>query len=1161
MEAKVGAENPPSGPCGRPCSFDQKVERSAQESRKWRGTLLDWGEDADSIGFPAQPIDEIGRVFARFWLSNMQFILKSTECWAFFGFLEMNSIVGNGFVRSDDYRGHARKRHLQRGKTVKYFVALAAAGLVIAAGCFGEDVDTQVLQSLHWRLIGSFRGGRVSAVAGVPGDPNVYYFGTPGGGIWKSTDAGRVWEPIFDKERVASIGALAVAPSDSRIIYAGTGEQTPGKGVYKSNDEGKRWAPAGLEDTRFIQAVIVDPRNPDILIAGANSLGVYVFAHPYPKNDLSVPRGVFKSTDGGKTWKQTLNRDDSAGVFDMEVDPDDPHVVYAVMFIPAPEPKADEKKSDTAAKEKPPEDSSVIYKSTDEGTTWTPLVSKGLPETGRGRLGIAVAPHTGGKRIYAVMDQGFYRSDDEGATWNKSTQDPRIEGNAYFSRIFVDPKSPDILYMAQTSLYRSTDGGHTFEAFVGAPSGDDFHVLWIDPTNPSRMLLGVDQGAILSVDAGKTWSTWYNQPTGQYYHISTDNQFPYRTYAAQQDSGTQSVPSRSDNGEITEHDDTSVGGFEYCNIAPDPLHPNLIYSGGWFGSVVRYDSRTGQIATVFERGTKYRAGQMPPLLFSPHDPHVLYSGTQYVMKTMDEGKTWEEISPDLTEWKKQDEKKPTPESLRPPAIEAMAISPHDPGVIWVSTTNRLVQLTRDGGARWAKVTPPGVETPSEILYAEPSHFDSAKAFLTVGTSRQAVPAQILRTRDYGATWQSIVNGLPPNESVLVVREDTVRKGLLYAGTASTVYVSLDDGDHWHPLTLNLPAASVTDIDVHGDDLAISTYGRGLWILDDIAPIRDLTAEMLAAPVSLLPPVTAMRVRWDNWEDTPLSIETPSAKNPADGVLIDYYLRAAHSGDTEITIRDTDGKVVRTFTGNMSEPKLPPANVPEYWFEKTDSVDGSAGLHRFVWNLRYDSPRALPASYYGPILQYTEYTLADHAIPHETPRQQPEGPLVAPGNYTVELTVDGKTYRQPLTVKLDPRVPASQEDLEAQLAQARRIVSGMNVSDTEFKNLEALTKALDERKMKEKVETADLDKQIKAVSEGTHELPGLGPVNRDLGRLLFGIESADQRPSAPQMQAIEEQCSALTKALALWKALNDGLAKANPLNLPVYTEAPSHGCAL
>ena len=475
--------------------------------------------------------------------------------------------------------------------------------------------------------------------------------------------------------------------------------------------------------------------------------------------------------------------------------------------------------------------------------------------------------------------------------------------------------------------------------------------------------------------------------------------------------------------------------------------------------------------------------------------------------------------------------------------------------MWVSTTNRLVQLSRDGGAHWQKVSPSGVEKPYEILYVEPSHFDAAKAFLTVGTSRQAVAPQILRTRDFGATWESIVSGLPADESVLVVREDPVRKGLLYAGTASTVFVSFDDGDRWRPLTLNLPASSVTDIHVHGDDLAISTYGRGLWILDDLAPLRDFTPEMLAAPVRLIKPVTAMRVRWDNWEDTPRPIETPSAKNPTDGVLIDYYLKTAHPvHDRTSPFAMPNGNVVRTYTAKMTEPHLPPPNVPEYWFAKTESVDGGAGLHRFVWDLRYDSPEALPASYYGPILQYTEYTLADHAIPHETPRQQPQGPLVVPGDYSVELAVDGQTYRQPLTVKLDPRVHASEEDLEFQLAEARRLASGMKASYVEYEKVEALTKALEERKKdKPDTETADLDKQIKSVAEGTHELPGLGPVNRDLGRLLFGIESADQRPSAPQVQAVDEECNALDKALALWKQIERGIGETE-------SAAPACGCA-
>jgi photosystem II stability/assembly factor-like uncharacterized protein len=1033
---------------------------------------------------------------------------------------------------------------------LKRFSLLVMTVLLGGLPAFAQDMETSSLDALHWRLIGSFRAGRVSAVAGVPDNQNVYYFGTPGGGIWKTTDAGHVWKPIFDEERVASIGALAVAPSDGKTIFAGTGEQTPGDGVYKSTDEGQTWTHIGLEKTRFIQAVIVDPHDPNTLIAGANSIGVYVFSRPVPVKTFSTPRGVFKSTDGGKTWTQTLTNDATAGVFDLEADPDDPMVLYASLYVPGAGPATPGGKRTNA--------NSLLYRSTDEGTTWTAMAGKGLPEDARGRLGLAVAGGTQGKRLYAVVNQGFYRSDDGGETWAQSTKDPRILGSEYFSRIFVDTKDPDVLYVAQTSLYRSVDGGRTFEAYVGAPSGDDFHVLWIDPKNANRMLLGVDQGAVLSVDAGKSWSSWFNQPTGQFYHISTDHSFPYRTYAAQQDSGTQSVPSRSDLGQITPADVTSIGGFEFCYIAPDPLHPNWVYSGGWYGTVVRYDSKTGQTATVFERGDKYRVVQMPPLFFSPQDAKTLYMGTQYVLKTVDEGKTWEQASPDLTEWDGVDESAKDPDKPRPPAIEALAASTVDAKVMWAGTSNRLVQLTRDGGAHWQKVTPPGLEAPFQILYVEPSHHDAGTAYLTIGTSREAVAPQILRTHDYGATWQSIVNGLPGDDGVRVVREDTVRKGLLFAGTASTVYLSYDDGDHWHPFALNLPATPVTDMEVHGDDLVLSTYGRGLWILDDLSPVRELSPKALKASAYLFKPVTALRVRWDTYEDTPLPIETPTGKNPPDGVLLDYYFGSAMTGDASLTIRDAHGAVVRRFTEVSTEPNLPLPNVPEYWFAKPGVVEKSRGLHRFVWDLRYESPRTLPAAYSGPILQYTEYTLADHAIPYETPRQQPQGPLVVPGAYTVELTAGGKTLRQPLTVELDPRVHATQADLEAQLAMARHILNGVAVSYEAYQQAKVLAAELAQRKKAQPESTAALEKQLRAVQDGSKDAPGLGPLNRDLTRLLDSVEAADQRPTEPQVQAVNEKCEALEKTLFVWKNLNDGLRVENPLKLPVFAVAGG-GC--
>lgn len=497
----------------------------------------------------------------------------------------------------------------------------------------------------------------------------------------------------------------------------------------------------------------------------------------------------------------------------------------------------------------------------------------------------------------------------------------------------------------------------------------------------------------------------------------------------------------------------------------------------------------------------------------------------------------------------------------PAAIDALSESPLDAAEMWAATTNRLVQLSRDAGAHWQNVTPAGIDRAREIFYVEPSHFEKSEAFLSIGSSRQAAPAQILRTRDYGATWQPVVSGLPPDESVRVVREDPVRKGLLFAGTASTMFASFDDGDHWHPLTLNLPATPVTDIDIHGDDLVISTYGRGLWVLDDLAAVRQWTPDVLASSAHLFEPEQATRVRWDTWQDTPLPVETPAAKNPPDGAILDYWLKSSAAEPT-ITIRDAAGNIVRRYTDRMPEPNLPLPNVPEYWFAKTVSTDGTAGLHRFVWDLRYDPPKALPASYYGPILQYTEYTLADHAIPNETPRQQPQGPLVAPGDYTVELSANGKTEKQALHVVIDPRVSASQADLEEQLAVARRLVKGMDLSFDIYHAVDTLSASLKEHRKSQpngSAELEKLEKQINAIQEGTREAPGMGPVNRDLSRLLNSVEGGDQHPTEPQMQAVNGTCAALDKVLAQWNALNESLRSQNPLNLPVAGAAAAKGC--
>ena len=1031
---------------------------------------------------------------------------------------------------------------------VRSFIVLSVLGF-----CFGMTAAAQPqapqLPGLKWRLIGPFRAGRVTAVAGAPDDPNTYYFATPGGGVWKTINAGQVWAPIFDKERVASIGAMAVAPSDSEIIYVGTGEQTRGKGVYRSNDGGVTWNNLGLKDVLFIQSIVVDPHNPNIVIVAGNSLGMGLLWQPLPRWAKTANRGIFKTIDGGNTWSKVFTDDSSMGVVDMCSDLSDPRSLYASVYRAASDSEKDKS-----------EPTSYIVKSTDEGSTWTVLKSTGLPEKARKRLGIVVAPGTGGRRLYAIMDQGFFRSDDSGATWTQPTKDARVTGSAYFSRVFSDPNHPDILYVAQTSLYRSTDGGKTFEAYVGAPSGDDFHVLWIDPRNSNRMILGVDQGAIISVDGGKSWSSWYNQPTGQFYHVSTDNSFPYRVYGAQQDSGTASVVSRSDYGEVLLQDWNSVGGFEYAYITPDPTHPNLVYSGGWYGSVVRWDRSTGQIATLFEHGKKYRMGQMPPLVFSPQDPSVLYLGSQMVLKTSDAGMTWRELSPDLTEYKEEPGKDEKPSRLRPPAITAIAPSSVQASYMWSGTSNRLVYLTRDSGASWENVTPPDMVDPMQVLYLEASHHDPATAYVTAGGTRESTPAYVMRTHDYGQNWQKIVNGIPENEMVRVMREDPKRKGLLYAGTDTGVFVSWDDGDHWQSLSLNLPATPVTDIQVHENDLAISTFGRSLWILDNVSPLRELNADNKADGY-LFTPITAMRVRWENYQDTPYPVETPAGQNPPDGAILDYFLKAPATSPLSLTILDDKGNEVANFSSAAKAVIDRKANVPEYWFSSPATLSNNAGVNRFVWNLRYPAPATLPFSYGGELLEYTEYTLADHTVPGETPREQPQGPLVAPGKYTVEFRYNGQTSRQALTVELDPRVHASAEDLIEQRDLALSIGRGMKASYDAYFQAAALHKALDDPKGKESGE--ELEKKIEALEKGTDAAPGFGLINRDLGRLIFSLESADMRPTQSMKQVIQETCDALGKNLIAWKQLNEhDVVRFNAANanhkLPTVT-ATMTGC--
>lgn len=1030
-------------------------------------------------------------------------------------------------------------------KLATVFLVVLVAGLTLTSAVSAQQkiqqperqYDSQVYSGMRWRLIGPHRAGRVTTVAGIPGQPAIYYFGTPGGGLWKTTSGGRVWQSIFDDTREAAIGALALAPSNPNIIYVGTGEQLEGNGVYKSTDAGRTWTNVGLRETNSVTSIIVDPRDPNIVLVG--TVGQFV-----PGDD----RGVYKTTDGGKTWKKVFFKDGKTAVFDMCADPDDSRIVYAatgtLRFKPG-EPR--------------PNPGAEIFRSADEGATWQRVGSAGLPEQYRGRIGIAVAPGTGGKRLYAIMAQGFFRSDDAGETWQKSTNDPRVLGSGYFSRVFVNPKNADVVFVMQTACYRSLDGGKTFEAFKGEPSGEDDHVMWIAPDDPERMIMGTDQGAVITVDNGQTWTEWFNQPTGEMYHVVTDNAFPYRLYASQQDTGSVVVPHRTDFGQITLRDWFPSGSFESGYIAPDPVNQNFIYSIGWFGTVLRLDRTNNQISTVFVPGPQYRYTWETPLVFSPTDPKTLYVGMQHVLKTNDGAATWTEVSPDLTEktappkqshhaandhddWLEDDDQ---PQAPANGVIQTIAPSAAKPEIMWVGTSTGLVQLTRDSGKSWRNVTPTGLPERSAIILIEASPLEADTAYV-IATAWPDSHPYIYRTRDAGKTWQKIVTGLPDKGLARVVREDPARKGLVYAGTETGAHISFDGGDHWQPLQLNLPAVSVRDLQVHGNDLVAATYGRGLWVLDNLSPLRKLDKKTNEARVYLFPPEAALRVRWDTWPDTPLPADTAAGQNPADGTIIDYYLRADVSSEITLEIHDEHGRTVRRYSSTPPAPEKLPANAPEFWFAPPPVLSTKAGLHRFVWNLQWEHPDTLPFGFFGRLLDYTEYTLPDHAITGQTPRHQPPGPYVVPGRYEVVLTVDGQAYRQPLVVNLDPRVRTSQADLQAQLDLARQITDGMASSYKSYYDIAPLRLALSEQHKNRggKSDAKDvtdaitsLAKELGDLQDGTKTSPGFGPINRDLARYLTMIEGGDARPARSARDNAAVSCEALKKDLAKWRTVN------------------------
>lgn len=1035
-----------------------------------------------------------------------------------------------------------------------FSLVIVLAALAISGALQAQGYNPNLFSGMQWRLIGPFRGGRVTAVAGIPGQPDIYYMGTPGGGVWKTTDAGLVWKPIFDDAHVASIGALAIAPSNPDVIYVATGEQTPGEGVFKSTDAGATWANVGLRDAHYLTSVIVDPQNPNIVFVA--SMGDFA---PGPW------RGVFRTENGGKTWDKVLFKDEQTGIADMSMDPGDHRVLYATFWHPdfgpfGPISSTNENHRD------------AIYKTTDGGRTWKAVPGQGLPTGDLGRIGVSVAPGNHGKRVFAIVSQGVFRSDDGGSTWQRTSTDSRVVGNGYFSRIFSDPRNPDVVYVMQTAVYRSTDGGQTFQAFTGAPSGDDFHVLWIDPRDPARMILGVDQGATISVDGGKTWSNWLNQPTGQFYHVSTDDAFPYYVFAEQQDSGTVAVPNRSDYGEITYRDWFSVGGFETGYIASDPLDPDIIFTTGWYNTLVRFDRKTGHIHYVFVPEEGALAGHALPLQFSPFDPHILYLGARGVLKSDNRGDSWQPIGPDLTEKTAGSSNTAGEKQAQPAAISTIAASFKDASQIWVGTTTGMVKLTRDDGRTWKDVTPPQLPHDSQIEVLEASHHDAGIAYAAIG-SRGGVQPLIYRTHDFGQNWKKITDDLPVSSQVNVVREDPGRPGLLYCGTNSAVYVSFDNGDHWQSLQLNLPVASMRDLAVHGDDLVVATFGRALWILDNLTPLRQIDSDVAASKAHLFRPAAAFRTGWDENQETPLQPETPAGQNPPDGAIIDYYLQAAPATEITLTIYDSQGAEVRKFSSAAAPEDKVLKNVPEYWLVPPEILPSSAGMNRFVWNLRYPDPRILSYGYFGNKIDYFEYTLPDHAIAGDTPRLEPPGIVAVPGNYKIELSVGGVKYDQPLVIELDPREHASTADLREQFGRAREASEMLGISYQDYNAATAYRTALDQRTKalaighpspRDSAVLQATDKKLAAFEDGGGDISGFGPMNRNESRLFTMIEAGDERPSDALRAAAQSACREGEKLIAQWRdfgatdvpALNSVLAN-NHLAPIAGADPPAH----
>ena len=1024
---------------------------------------------------------------------------------------------------------------------------LPSLSLVLAATVPAgpAPVPRALLGGLHWRNLGPFRGGRVAAVTGAIGQPGVFYIGLPAAGVWKTTSAGETWFPVFDSvTAVSSVGSIEAAPSDPNVIYVGTGDMitggsiNEGNGVYKSIDAGRSWQHLGLDDTKQIPSILVDPHDPNLVLLAAQG-------DVHKKGDM---RGVFRSTDGGKTWSKTLHVNDSTGAQKITWAPDHPEILLATTVAHYTPPNPPQIRGGAGGGTGPT--STALYKSSDEGLTWHEITGGGLPRL-FGRTSVAVAMRTNAQRMFLIGNFGLYRSDDGGTSWRQmDSADRRIANGqgGYNCGVYVDPQNPDIVYTINTSSYKSTDGGNTFTGFKGAPGGDDPQQMWIDPTNGQRILLGVDQGAIVSLDGGQTWSSWYNQSTEQVYHIAVDNSYPYWVYASQQDAGAVRVRVRGNLGAVTPLDWSPVPGWEWGTELPDPLHPEILYASGFGIEKITYPNEQWiNVSPALDPALKARVTASQPMAFAPWNQHELLAGLQYVMATTDGGAHWTRLSPDLGYAKGVT---PPPDSLRgrpgqpvAGAIEALAASTVARGVIWVGTNTGLIELTRDEGKNWDWVSIPNLpdSTRAEMSSLEASHFNPAEAYVAVDLHRTGdYHPYLYRTRDYGKTWTPIVNGLPSGQPsgsfARVLRGDTEKAGLLFAGTESGVYVSFDDGDSWQSLSLNLPTTSFRDMVIKGNDLVVGTYGRGVWVLDDFSPLRQITAATEGEPVHLFAPGEAVRVRRNVGFDTPFPPEVPHALNPPDGALIYYALAARPAGEVTLEILDSSGAVVRHLSSRSIAPVAEAARPPEpnFWLAAPESVPTAVGTNRVNWDVRYDAPPAFT------------HTFEINANPGLTP-PSPEGPLALPGTYTVRLTVDGRRYTQPLRVRNDPRSPATFADLRSQHALQMAIYGGLEASWGWYHEVAALRAAVaaDTGAPAEVASAAKtLDSTLAALAGNPDSVRGFGrggrpepptfvSINTELVRQINGLETGDLAPGEPMERGYLASCNDLKTAVATW----------------------------